>query len=297
MKALVAGGSGFVGQVLCRILVKRGWDVTVASRRPTESELPPGVDTVAVDVTRSDLAPAVSDQDVVVNLFALPSHVRPRNQTHEAVHFEGTRSLLTASEQTGVDRFVQMSALGVESDVSTAYLDAKRGAERLVRSSSLDWVIYRPSVAFGDGCRIIPFIERVIPPYVAPLPGGGTMRIQPIWIEDLAPMLADGAEDSRHVGRTYEIGGPESLTFAEVLDLICDRHVVVPLPMPLAATAFAIAGYLPFVPFDLDQYRVFRLDNTTADNDVTAFGASEADLLTLGEYLSGKRKDTFVTAT
>jgi NADH dehydrogenase len=286
MDILVAGGAGFVGRPLCRVLDERGHAVTAASRSPDADGLPAGVETVAMDVTEPDLTDAVAGHDAVVNLVALPSHVQPRGQTHEAVHRDGTAHLLQASAETGVERFVQLSGLGVDSGVETAYFRAKREAERLVRESSLDRVIYRPSVVFGDGCAFLPFLRRIATPWVAALPGGGRMRIQPIWVGDLAPMIADGVTGDEHVGETCELGGPKRLTLAETVRQVAGSRVVLPIPMGVAAVGAALAEAVPGVPFGRDQYRVMGLDNTVADNDVTAFGVTESQLRTLGAYLS-----------
>lgn len=284
MDVLVAGGSGFVGRVLCRVLDSRGHDVTAASRSPTPERLPAGVATASVDVTNGDLGGVVEGHDAVVNLVALPSHRAPRGKGHEAVHFGGTRNLVAASEAAGVERFVQMSGLGVDAGVDAAYFRAKRRAEAVVRGSSLEWVVYRPSVVFGDGDAFRPFLRSVIPPVVAPLPGGGRMRIQPIWVEDLAPMLADGVTDDRHAGGVYELGGPERLTLAEIVEFVCGPRRVVPIPEAVASAGFAAAGHVPGLPFDADQGKLFALDNTTRENDVTAFGVAEADLRSMREF-------------
>lgn len=289
MDVLVAGGSGFVGRALCRVLDEQGHAVTAASRSPHADGLPAGVSTAVLDVTDPPLDGSLEGHDAVVNLVALPSHVQPRSRSHDAVHLDGTRHLLAASERTGVDRFVQLSGLGVDSGVDTAYFRAKRRAEAAVREADLEWVIYRPSVVFGDGCAFVPFVERAVPPVVAPLPGGGRMRLQPIWVGDLAPMLADGVVADRHAGSVYELGGPEVLTLAETVQRIVGDRVVVPVPMPLAALGAAIAERLPRVPIGRDQHRVLAHDNVVAENDVTAFGVEEADLTTLGAYLDGRQ--------
>jgi uncharacterized protein YbjT (DUF2867 family) len=288
MDVLVVGGSGFIGQSLCRVLDKRGHIVTAASRSPTAVELPGSVKTAVINVTQSDVSAVVDGHDVVVNLVALPSHYQPQRQSHEEVHREGTRHLVEASEETSVERFVQMSGLGVDENSHTAYFQAKRKAECIVREAAFDWVIYRPSVVFGDGCAFIPFIERIVPPLVAMLPGGGTMRLQPIWVEDLTPMLADGVDETCHTGAVYEIGGPEKLTLDETATQICGSIATVSLPMSLAAVGFSIADCVPGVPFGRDQYRVLKLDNTTAENDITAFGVSPDDLRTLDKYINNK---------
>jgi len=127
---------------------------------------------------------------------------------------------------------------------------------------------------------------------VAPLPGGGKTRFQPIWVGDLVPMLADAVEDDSHVGETYELGGPETVTLADVAKLAHGadgRSVsVVPVPMGLAGVGLSIAGSIPGFPMGADQYRSLKFDNTTANNAVDAFGRSEGDLTTLGSYLGVK---------
>jgi uncharacterized protein YbjT (DUF2867 family) len=284
MDFLVAGGSGFLGRSVCRVLDDRGHRVTATARSPDDASLPDGVVRARADLTDDDLRGLVAGHEAVVNLVALPSHVRPR-ASHEAVHLGGTRHLLRASEAAGVDRFVQLSGLGVDDGVETAYFRAKRRAERAVRESALDWVIYRPSVVFGDGCAFLPFLERLARFGVVPLPGGGRTPLQPIWVGDLAPMVADGVTDAAHVGTTYRLGGPERLTLAEILAMVADDPLVVPVPMPVARVGAALLERVPGAPVGLDQYRATTLDNTVTDNDATAFGRSEGSLRTLDDYL------------
>jgi NADH dehydrogenase len=291
MRVLVTGGTGFIGRYLCDELRERGHDVTALARSPDASDLPEGVTTVEGDVTdRDSLDEPFEDQEVVVNLVALSPLFQPEGgEGHESVHLGGTRNVVDAAEAHDVERLVQMSALGADSNGSTAYIRAKGRAEEVVRNSGLDWVIFRPSVVFGDGGEFVPFTKKLTPPYVAPLPGGGRTRFQPIYVEDLVGMLADAVEGEEHVGRVYEVGGPEVVTLAEVAKLAHradGRSVtVVPVPMALAKVGMTAAGPVPFVPFGPDQARSLEFDNVTDDNDVGAFGVDEGELTTLSEYL------------
>lgn len=287
MDVLVAGGAGFVGLPLCRVLLERGHDVTAASRSPDSTALPSGVQTTRADVTDADLTALIAGHDVVVNLVALPSHVQSA-RSHESVHLVGTRNLVQGSEAAGVERFVQLSGLGVTTGVATDYFRAKRAAELVVRDADLEWVVYRPSVVFGAGCAFLPFIESLTAWRVLPLPGGGGTRIQPIWVEDLVPLLADGVDDEERAGACYELGGPEPITLADVVRAVRTDVIVVPVPRRIASVGFAVADLLPHVPIGRDQYRALDLDNTVEDNDVTAFGVSASSLRTLGDYLEGR---------
>ena len=293
MDVLVTGGTGFVGTHLSRELADRGHSVTALSRSPDGSLVPESVEVVSGDVTEpGSLTEPMAGQDVVVNLVALSPLFKPAggDRMHERVHLQGTRNVIEAAEAADVSALVQMSALGADPEGSTAYIRAKGRAETAVRESELDWTIVRPSVIFGEGGEFVRFTRVLTTPYVTALPAGGSTRFQPIWIGDLAPMLAEAVEDETHRGETYDIGGPEALTLADIARQVYRSEgkslSVVPVPMALTRIGMQLADPLPFVPFGGDQYRSLRFDNTTATNDVAAFGVSEAELHTLGAYLS-----------
>ncbi|EJN58598.1 complex I NDUFA9 subunit family protein [Halogranum rubrum] len=293
MKVLVIGGSGFIGTNLSRELVDRGHDVTVLARNPEDDELPDSVKTVSGDVTDYDsIEGAFEGQNAVIFLVALSPLFKPKggDQKHLEIHLGGTENAVKAAEAHDVKRFIQMSALGADPDGPTAYIRAKGQAENVVQASELKWTIFRPSVVFGEGGEFVSFTKKLAPPYVTPLPGGGKTRFQPIWVDDLVPMLADALDDDAHVGKTYEVGGPERLTLAEVAKLAHGADgrsvTVVPIPMGLAGVGLSIGGMLPGFPMGSDQYRSLKFDNTTSDNDVGAFDRAEADLKTLSTYLN-----------
>ena len=295
MKVLVAGGTGFIGSYLCRALAAAGHEVTALSRSPEST--PEGVDGAVGDVTAYDsVAPAVDGQDAVVNLVALSPLFEPKggNEMHDRIHRGGTENLVRAAEEGGVDRFVQLSALGADPNGDTAYIRSKGNAEEIVRAGGFDWTIVRPSVVFGDGGEFVSFTKRLkgmfapgIPMY--PLPGGGRTRFQPIHVEDLVPMLVTMVEEDEHANETYEIGGPEMLTLREVTNLVYEAErkeiTIVSLPMPLAKVGLTVLGAIPGFPMGPDQYRSLKFDNTTDANDIGAFGVDEAEMTTLAEYL------------
>ena len=298
MNVLVVGGSGFIGEHLCAELLDRGHEVTALSRDPDPEDLPAGVETAMGDVTAYDsIEEHFADMDAVVFLVALSPLFEPKGggKRHDEVHRGGTENCVRAAEEHGVERFVQMSALGADPNGATHYIRAKGRAEEIVRESDLDWVIFRPSIVFGDGGEFVYFTKRLkkmfapgVPVY--PLPGGGEKtRFQPIWVHDLVPMLADAVEDDQHVGETYEVGGPEVLTLREVTDLVYQSEGksirILSLPMGLAGVGLKTLGNVPGFPMGGDQYRSLKFDNTAPDNDVGSFGVSEGDLRTFSTYL------------
>lgn len=307
MRVLVAGGTGFIGTNLCAELYDRGHEVTAMSRDPSGADLPEGVGRVAADVstrTSTDagsptpsLLDAVEGHDAIVNLVSLsPLFEPPAGTSHEAVHLRGTEQLVAAAEATDLERFVQISGLGVDPDGPTEYLRAKGRAEGIVRESDLDWVIARPSIVFGAGAEILEFTTLLTTPYVTGLPAGGRTPFQPIWVGDFVPMLAEMVEDDEHIGEAYEIGGPEVLTLKDITELIYRAEgkpvTVLPIPMILAKIGLSLAGPIPFIPFGPDHARSLAIDNTVEENAVTAFGHSEDGLLTMAAFLDVEDPET-----
>jgi NADH dehydrogenase len=290
MHVLLVGGSGFIGTYLSEELLDRGHDVTVLSRSP--EDVPEGVETAMGDVTASDsIEAAFEGQDVVYNLVALSPLFEPKggNEMHDRLHRGGTENCLRAAAAHDVSRFVQLSALGADPDGPTHYIRAKGRAEELVRESDLNWTIFRPSVVFGDGGEFLSFTRKLTPPGVAPLPGGGKTKFQPIHVDDLVEMLAESIDSDEHIGQTYEIGGPEVLELAEVAKLVRRAEgqsvKIVPVPMSLAGIGLNVAGAIPGFPMGPDQYRSLKFDNTTSENDISAFGMDSSELRTLSSYL------------
>lgn len=290
MRILVTGGTGFLGSRLCRELADRDHEVIALARSPGDGSLPEAVIRRAADVTDyEDLVDHFEDVDVVINLVSLsPLFKPPRGTSHESVHLRGTENCVRAAETHGVRKLVQLSALGADPTGPTAYIRAKGRADRIVADADLAHTIVRPSVIFGDGGEFVPFVRRLTTPYVTGLPGGGRTRFQPIWVEDIAPIIADCIEGD-HDGETYELGGPEVLSLADVTRLVWRSRgksvTVVPVPMPVAKLGLVLAEPLPFVPFGADQGRALEMDNVTEHNEVTAFDVDPDDLRTLADYL------------
>lgn len=325
MDVLVPGGTGFVGSSLCAELAARGHDVTALSRNPEEASFDADVATARGDLTDyDDVSDHFAGRDAVVQLVALSPLFRPSggSQRHVEVHLGGTENAVRAAEAHDVDTFLQVSGVHADPDADTAYLQAKGEAETVVRASNLNWIVVRPTVLFGEGDEIRPFTKLVAPPYVTPLPGGGSQRFQLLWVEDVAEMMADalegrtgdwaGADDGTraddgagdgteataadrnpHVGETYELGGPSVQTFAEIVELVWaaeGRSVhVVPVPTALADLGLGLLGAVGG-PLGSDQARSLRRDLVADPNDVGAFGRDPADLTGFAAFLGAEEE-------
>ncbi|WP_331234974.1 complex I NDUFA9 subunit family protein [Natronorarus salvus] len=298
MNVLVTGGTGFIGSYLCDELAERGHSVTALSRSPDPSAVSQAVETVEGDVTDPDsLEGPIDGQDVVVNLVSPSPLWEPEggNEMYDRIHRQGTENLVRLCEDAGVDRFVQQSGLITGDEDLTSYHRAKARAEEIVRESDLEYVIYRPSIVFGDGDEIVGFttkLKQMFAPVgpLYPLPGGGERTyFQLIYVGDLAPMLADGVEGDEHANETYELGGPKVYSLREMTELVFESKgrdiTIVPLPMALSKVGMTAMGVVPGLRLGPNQYRGLKADNRVSDNDVGVFGVSEDEMTTFEEYL------------
>ena len=295
MEILVIGGDGFVGQYLCAELVERGHSVTSLSRSPEPGVLPEEVETTTGDVADYDsIEGAFMGKDGAVNLAALPPLHQPRPGTfHDTVCTGGAMNATHAASQHGVERYVEMSSLGADLHSPIAYWRTQGLGDMVVQYSDLDWVVLRPSFVFGEGSETFAFIKKYTTPYVTVLPKGGKYpTFQPLYVEDLAQMTVEALEDDQHVGKTYDLGGPDVMTLAEVTQMLYHAEGkpvrVFSVPMRLAEVVLHAVDPLPSFPLGVDQARALQMSNVTDHNDIDAFGLAQSDLLPLSEYLGGE---------
>lgn len=281
MKVLVTGGTGFVGTHLVNTLLRRGHAVTVLARDPrkTRNRYNRPVEAAQGDVL--DLASierAASGHDAVVHLVGII--VEKGEQTFDRMHREAVENVLAAAKTAGVRRFLHMSAMGSSEDAPSDYSRTKAAGEKAVRASGLDWTIFRPSIVFGYGDGFVGLLAPLVRnnPGFIPVIGDGQNRFQPVAVEDVARVFADALENPVTVGQTYEVGGPEVLTFDQLLRQIAaavgkPRKRLVHLPVwygRLLARLFewlARRGVLADPPLTRDQLKSMSRDNV---GDVSA---------------------------
>ncbi len=290
MNVLAIGGTGFIGRHVCRELDDRGHDVTAMSRSPTSEGLPEGVALASGDVTDYDsIEAAFEGQDAVVNMVALTMLVDHSDVSHDLIYHQGTKNAIEAAETHGVDRFVQLSSVDADPEAEMDYLRAKGKADRALRESDLDYVILRPSLVFGEGGPVTEQVDQFTVGGVAVMPGGGRTLVEPMWVGDLARIVADAVAEDAHVGKTYQLGGPEVLSTERLAKLVYESRGetlrTIPVPMAPVRAGLHAADLVPFVPVGADQARVLEWDNVTDENEVRAFGIDPDDLESFEEYL------------
>ncbi len=288
MKVYVTGGTGFVGSHLAHKLVWAGHEVTLGGLS-TEGviDLPEdNVEVEQIDVTDPETLD-FSGHDAVIHLVGLSPLFEPKVPYHK-VHVEGTENVMEACKDASITRYVHMSALGADAKEDTEYLRSKGEAQLLVENSDLDWTVFRPSVIFGEGGQFIQFNESLLTPFVTGLPGGGRSRFQPIYVEDIGDLFVEAVEEDKHIGESYDLGGPETYSLKDIAKMIEKskgrKLKVLPIPMIFAKIGLTVTEKLG-LKFGLDQYRSLKKDNVTEENDVKHFKKSLTEMETLESYL------------
>jgi uncharacterized protein YbjT (DUF2867 family) len=278
MKVALFGGTGFVGGYLVRALLESGHEPSVLVRPGSENKL---VENGRCRVTSGDIADeqaiAATLQDcdaAIYNIGILRAFPR-RGITFEALHFEGACRVIDAAKRLGVRRFLMMSANGVKSP-GTPYQDTKYRADEHLASSGLDWTIFRPSVIFGDsgGMQEIShqlYSELVKPPVPAPAfhnglsPRGNGVVMSPVSIRDVADAFGAALQNSETIGKTYDLGGPEALTWEEMIKRVAEaagkKKIILPMPIGLMKIAATLFDWLPFFPATRDQLQMLSEGN------------------------------------
>jgi len=267
MRVLVTGGTGFIGSHVVPALRERGHEVRVLARRPATVD---GAEVVVGDVTRPEtLAGAFDGVDAVVHLVAI-LHGRP--QDFERVIGQGARNAIEAARAAGVGRFVYVSALGTNERTreTVPYFRGKWDAEQAVMASGLEYVIFRPSFVFSGGGGAFPLFLRLarLSP-VTPIVGGGTQRIQPIWIDDFAAIVARSVDEPGAANRTFDLGGPDALdwnAFWQRLKRAAGiRRPSVHVPMRLMRLQAPLLERLPSPPVTRNELLMLEAGDNTGD--------------------------------
>jgi NADH dehydrogenase len=281
---LVTGGTGFVGTHVVHALRARELPVRVLVRDPRRGSraLAWGAELVEGDVTEpASLHDAIDGVEAVVHLVAI---IKGSPPDFERVMSQGTRNVVAAAKSAGVRRFVLASALGLDERTKDAvpYFAAKWQMERAVRESGIDHVILRPSFVFaGDGGVLPTFVRVARFAPVTPIIGSGTRRLQPIWIEDIVEYYARAVDEPSAVNRTFEVGGPDVVTWNDLWDrlkrVLGVRRPSLHVPIGVMRAQAALTERLPGAPVTRDQLTMLEL----GDNVVTSTDAAETFTLPL----------------
>ncbi len=283
-RAVVLGGTGFVGRYLVRELSHKGYEVVVPSRhaaRHRDMALWPSV--VLCDMNTpadSDLAtqrdtPALPQllegADLLVNLVGILNEPRHNGKTFERVHIKLAKAALRAAADAGVPRYLHMSALGADEEEGTSFYQRSKGkaenwVHRFGRKHDIAVTSFRPSVIFGPGDS---FLNRFadlarIMPGVFPLACAGA-RFSPVYVGDVVDRFVRAIDDESTFGERYDLCGPHDYSLGDLARYAARTsghpRWVIGLPDWLSRVQARLLEFLPGKPFSRDNYDSLRRPN------------------------------------
>jgi uncharacterized protein YbjT (DUF2867 family) len=294
---LVTGGTGFIGKHLVRMLVESGYSVRVLIRPSQKSPaMPFGVPVEAAVTSLGDargLRAAMVGVKTVYHLAGVERRGAYANLT--TVDILGTRAVVKAAVDAGVERVVFLSHLGVDRASAYPVLKAKAIAEEDIRKSGVDYTIIRSSIVYGENDGFSTGLAQLLSslPIFIPIPGDGKTLLQPLWVEDLVTALVWALESKTTRNEIFEVGGPEFLSISQIATLVMEtigvRRQILPIPPPLlrglTVILESLSPNLPVSVFWLDYLAASR--TCALDNLPRFFNLAPARMSRQLDYLKG----------
>jgi uncharacterized protein YbjT (DUF2867 family) len=269
MRLLVTGGSGFLGGYVLDEARRRGHEVVALARSGT----------AAAAVGKNGAEPLTGDFDDPSGLPDVFSSARCSLLLNIAsLGFGHAPAIVAAARAAGLDRAVFLSTTAVTTTLPARSRAVRLDAEEQIRESGLKWTILRPTMIYGapgdrNLSRLLTLLPRVP---VLPVPGGGRHLQQPVHVADVASAVLSAAERPESAGITYDIAGPEPLSFAELLRVAArvvgsrTRFVPVPLsPLVAAARGYELLAARPRIRAEqlqrLAEDKAFSIEDAARD--------------------------------
>ncbi|MBZ0155948.1 MAG: complex I NDUFA9 subunit family protein [Alphaproteobacteria bacterium] len=283
----VAGATGFIGTHLIRSLAAARLAARCLVRNPRKIPrcTDAGMEVSLGDITdRESLRGKLDGCTVAVHLVGIIEE--QGEMTFEKVHVRGTENLVEEAKRSGVRHFFYQSALGASPGAKARYAKTKAEAEEIVRASGIPFTIFRPSLVVGEGDGFTGRLKELIAlgPFV-PVPGSGEARLQPIyvgdWVKCFLSLFPDPSRSADAPSRLFELGGPEHLTYNEIVNQLMEAMGVNKpvIHLPLGAVKIS----LPFAritrtlgevfgkkipPVTREQLELLQTDNICARDSV-----------------------------
>lgn len=295
MLVLVTGATGFLGRRVVQALLDQHHQVRCLVHTPGRERM---FSDGSVDVHFGSvldphaLAAAFYDLDAVIHLVAIIR--QRRGATFDQVNRQGVANVVVAAKEAGVQHFLHLSAIGATNNPSYPYLYSKWQGEQEVINSGLPYTILRPSLMFGPGdefLNTLAALVRVFP--LAPVMGPGRNRFQPIGVEDVARCLVLALEQDDLRGRTMEIGGPQQLSYIDVIGIVARtlgrRRLYVHVPVWAMSSAVGVLQRVqPRPPVTTEQLRMLPVPNVAQPDTVEqVFGFTPRPLEGNIDYVRG----------
>ena len=274
--ATIFGATGFIGRHLIRRLTEKDFRIIVATRSPyLHGYLKPLGDPGQIDLERVNLFDEktlkvlLKNSNVVVNLVGILYETR--KQKFENIHSKFPELLSKLCNEHGIEKFIHLSALGINEDVKSMYMRTKLQGEKNILNNFDNSIILRPSIVFGPEDNFFnqfASLSQFLP--FLPLIGGGQTKFQPIYVGDVAKAIATILETEEIDNKIYELGGAEIFTFQQLMNILLKeiqkRRFLIPIPFSIAKFMARILQLFPKPLITTDQIEMLKEDNVVSNN-------------------------------
>tara|TARA_B100000686_G_scaffold127983_1_gene135192 strand:+ start:1724 stop:2677 length:954 start_codon:yes stop_codon:yes gene_type:complete len=277
--ATILGGGGFIGRYLVRNLTMKNYRCFIPTRNAFQkgylkTQAPPGaVEFIDFNIKNySKIKEAIDNSDVVINLIGILYETR--KQKFSNIHVEIPDLISKLCAESKVKKFIHVSAIGANSESKSKYQRSKFQGETKALNNFKNTVIIRPSVVCGVEDNFTNLFSKLSFSPVIPVVKTN-YKFQPILVTDVSNAIVKAIGVKDNEGKIYEIGGPKTISFGEmvksILETINKKRLVVDMPMFMAKTQSFFLSLLPIPPIIThDQCQIL----------------SEADNVVSGEHLT-----------
>jgi uncharacterized protein YbjT (DUF2867 family) len=252
MRILLTGASGFIGRHLVPVLTANGHTIICAARRPDPTMSSQGTEFVEADFTQDTSAarwlPKLVGVDAVINAVGI---IREKgSQTFASLHVRAPCALFDACVRAGVERVINISALGADANARSRYHLSKRQADQHLAGLPLAWTIIQPSLVYGSGGTSARLFTTLASLPIIPLPAGGSQEVQPIHVDDITAGINALLTSAVTHHAIIPFVGPSPLTLREFLAELraamhLDRPRFVSIPLGLMRVTAQVGEITP----------------------------------------------------
>ena len=284
MKIAVFGATGFIGSYILDNLIEKGYEPSVLVRKGSENKLSqPDKCTIVTGNIKDEnsISETIANTDSVIYNIGIIRQFPRKDITFEELHVHSAKRTIDTALQLNVKRFILMSANGVRPK-GTDYQRTKYKAEMYLKKTKLNWTIFRPSLVFGPPRGKIEFCSQLRDdminlPVPAPLfhsglfpSHAGQFKMSPIHVKNVVEFFTRSIDDTTTFGKCYHLGGPQDLSWRDLITIIADasgrKKWKIPAPaIAIKTLAFLLDGFSWF-PVTRDQLNML-LEGNTCDSE------------------------------
>lgn len=268
---LILGGSGFVGSAMVQELASAKKRIyALINKTPISNKL---VHSISANINDpADLLSKFSDKNIDTVIYSIGLLKESKQNKFSDFHFKWLRNAVFLAEQINAERFILISANGIDGSPASYSLTKLQGEQDL-KKSTLNWTILRPSLIIGESTKFsfLSLLKQLtcfpIVPVIA-----NTKPIQPVLLSDLTRALISILDNQASTKKTYCVCGPQKYSFADLMLAYLRakniNRLIVPIPNPFFLALSSILQHLPLFPASREQIQMLIDGNSCDDNTI-----------------------------